>query len=156
VRRALLHGATAGAVGTLALDAVTYLDMAVTGRPPSDLPSRAAGQMADGLGLGLGDEASGEAEHRRTGIGALLGYATGLTVGALYGLTCAAGAAPRRRAARAVGVAVAATVAAGVPAAASGLTDPRRWTKRDWAADVFPHAGYGLATVLTYEALTRP
>ncbi len=37
VFRRLLLGAAAGAAGTTALDAVTYLDMALRGRPASSL-----------------------------------------------------------------------------------------------------------------------
>jgi hypothetical protein len=44
---------------------------------------------------------------------------------------------------------------ANVPATASRLTYPRRWTSRDWLADALPHAAYGIATVLAYDVLSR-
>ena len=36
----ILRGAAAGAAGTTALNVVTYLDMAIRGRPASDTPER--------------------------------------------------------------------------------------------------------------------
>jgi len=78
--RRLMGGAAAGAAGTTALNAATYLDMAVRGRPPSTLPDEMAGRLADRLGLDLGD---GEAaRHRRSALGALLGPAAGVGIGA--------------------------------------------------------------------------
>ncbi|MGH4015993.1 MAG: hypothetical protein ACRDSL_19140 [Pseudonocardiaceae bacterium] len=44
--RQLLIGAAAGAAGTTALNAVTYLDMAVRGRPASDTPERSVQRLA--------------------------------------------------------------------------------------------------------------
>jgi uncharacterized membrane protein len=32
-----------------------------------------------------------------------------------------------------------------VPVAALGVTDPRRWSAADWAADAVPHLAYGMA-----------
>lgn len=52
-QRTLRAGLVAGAAGTLALEAATYLDMAVTGRPRSDIPDQAAGQLARALHLDL-------------------------------------------------------------------------------------------------------
>jgi hypothetical protein len=37
--KGVLRGAAAGAAGTTALNAVTYLDMVVRGRPASDAPT---------------------------------------------------------------------------------------------------------------------
>jgi hypothetical protein len=45
---------------------------------------------------------------------------------------------------------VAALVAGNGPMAVLGVTDPRSWSRVDWASDVGPHVAYGIvaATVL--------
>lgn len=147
MRHPFARGILAGAAGTIALDVATYLDMAVRGRPPSSLPSSAAGRLAGTLHLPLGE---GEAaDNRRSGLGALLGYATGLGVGVGYGLLRS-----RRRLpvpVAALGLAVAAMAGSDVPLTASHLTDPRRWSAADWASDVVPHLAYGAAAAVAYE-----
>jgi hypothetical protein len=146
------RGAVAGAVGALALDAASYLDMLVRGRPPSDLPGQAAGRLAGQVGVDLG--AGEQAANRRSALGALLGYATGVAVGAAYGLVLG-----RRQGGpllvRAAAVGTVAMAAGGAPLTSMGLTDPREWGAAGWLADIVPHAAYGIATALTYEAL-RP
>src|SRR5512144_2749149 len=67
-QRTLRAGLVAGAAGTLALEAATYLDMAVTGRPRSDIPDQAAGQLARALHLDLTPGEKAAAAHRRPGI----------------------------------------------------------------------------------------
>jgi hypothetical protein len=42
-------------------------------------------------------------------------------------------------------------VALGLPAAALGVTDPRRWPASGWAADVIPHMVYGLVTAVAFD-----
>lgn len=153
--RNLLRGIAAGAAGTSALNATTYLDMLLRGRPASDLPERAAARLAARLGVdltGSGDE--GASAARRTAIGALLGYATGAVVGAAYGMVRPRAAA-FRPAVAAAGATLAAMAASNVPAAMSGLTDPRTWGWEGWLADLVPHVAFGVATALTYEGLTR-
>ncbi|HEX6237353.1 MAG TPA: hypothetical protein VFZ68_09170 [Acidimicrobiales bacterium] len=146
----MITGALAGAAGTLALEAVTYLDMAVRGRPPSDLPATMAGRTAEALRLPLGAEP--RAGHRRTALGALGGHATGVSLGAVYGL---AGrrlrGAPLATAGSVLGVA--AMIGANLPAVASGVTDPRRWGLAGWLADLVPHAAYGIATAACLDSL---
>jgi hypothetical protein len=83
----LRAGVIAGAAGTTALNVVTYLDMALRARPASELPAKAAGEVTGRAGIELGTGKAGES--RRDAIGALLGYATGLGVGALYALVTA-------------------------------------------------------------------
>jgi hypothetical protein len=63
------RGVVAGAAGTVALQAVTYLDMLGRGRPPSSLPGEAAARLADRAGMDLrgDDEASA---NRREALGA--------------------------------------------------------------------------------------
>ncbi len=82
-------GLVAGAVGTAALNIATYVDMVIRGRPASEVPAKLAGAMTERLGINLGGEgqhAGAAVEHRRTGLGALMGYVTGLGVGAVYGV----------------------------------------------------------------------
>ena len=82
--REMLLGTAAGAVGTIALDAATYADMAVRARPSSSVPAEIAGRLAEKAGLDLGsDEAE---QNRKSGLGALSGYVVGLGVGTAYGL----------------------------------------------------------------------
>jgi len=162
----MLAGAGAGAIGSVALNVTTYLDMVLRGRSASDVPAKAAGKLADLAGVDLrGDAGAGEtpdqrraraaAESRRTGIGALLGYATGLGVGALFGLLSPM---LRRLPLPATGLLLGAAAMAGsdVPTTSLGVTDPRRWGAPGWMADIVPHMAYGLFTALAFRALARP
>ena len=150
MRRGVAAGALAGAVGALALEATSYVDMLVRGRPASDLPADAAGKLADAVGVDLGEE--DRAANRRQALGPLLGYATGVGVGMAYG-------AIRSRTLRlpwpvaALAAGLTAMVAGAVPMTATGLTDPRQWGVAGWLADIVPHVAYGVSTALTYEAL---
>lgn len=147
----LTAGILAGAAGTTALDIAGYLDMVVRGRSASELPARAAGELADRADVGLG---SGEAAgSRREGLGALLGYATGLGVGGLYGLL----AGDRRLSppVAVLGLSAMAMTASVVPLTALRLTDPRDWSASSWASDIVPHLAYGLTAATVYDRLTR-
>lgn len=154
VGRALRRGLVAGAAGTLALNAVTYLDMAVRGRPASSVPADAAQRLAEGLGVDLGGDAETVAA-RREGLGALLGFASGLGLGAGYGVFV-------RRSGRipiAVGTAgltVVAMVGANGPATMADLTDPREWGIEGWLEDIAPHVLYGLVTATVHDSISRP
>ncbi|GLW09936.1 hypothetical protein Misp01_50650 [Microtetraspora sp. NBRC 13810] len=146
--RHLLAGAVAGAAGTTVLNTITYLDMAVRGRPASVLPEQAAEKIAEGLHADLGDERT--APPRNQGIGALMGLLSGVAVGAAYGLF--------RHAVREVslpaaagGLGAAAAVAGSAPLVGLGLTDPRTWGANGWLTDLVPHLGYGLAAAGAYE-----
>lgn len=154
--RAVLLGTAAGAVGTAALNVATYADMVIRGRPASEVPSQVAGTLAEGAGLDLsagseGADRDATARNRRGGLGALLGYLTGLGVGAAYGLL-------RPRLGRVslplagAGLGLAAMAASDIPAAATGATDPRSWGAAGWAADIVPHLAYGLFTAAAFEA----
>ena len=155
MRRALLLGVVAGAAGTAALNLATYLDMAGRGRPSSSVPADVAGELAGAAGVEL---ASGEDEdtagNRREGLGALLGIATGLGVGAAYGLL-RAGLNRLPLPLAAAGVGAAAMAGSDLPATALGVTDPRTWPASSWAADLVPHLVYGVVTVATYDWLDR-
>jgi hypothetical protein len=150
----LMLGLASGAVGTTALNLATFLDMAVRGRGASELPSKAAGELARRLGVQLvqGDE-DGSGKNRESAFGSLLGSVTGLAIGMGYGLlrrpdsrvsTVTAGTA----------IGLAAMAATDMPMTYLGLTDPREWDAVSWASDAIPHLAYGLSTALAYEAFT--
>lgn len=152
----VLRGTIAGAAGTVALDAATYLDMTIRGRSSSDLPANVAGGLAEHLGIHTQriTGQSSQAQNRRSGLGALLGYATGVGLGTAYG------ALRPRLGTLAVPVAgatlgIAAMVASDTPAVALGKTDLRTWGMSGWIADLLPHLLYGYVTVLAWEVLTR-
>jgi len=152
--RHIVVGAIAGAAATSALNIATYTDIAVRGRGESDVPSKMVKNIAEAAGLGALASDDETTQHRRSGIGALMGYADGLGVGAVYGVL--------RPALRGVPVLLAA-VAAGAAAMAlsdiaiaqSGASDSRTWAAADWAADAIPHLVYGLALALSFDALDR-
>jgi hypothetical protein len=153
VVKGVLLGAAAGAAGTTALNLVTYLDMAVRGRPSSDTPERTAERAIEEVGVDLpGDEEA--REHRLAGIGPLLGVVTGVGVGALLGGFRAAGWRASSTATAAVATAVA-LVGANTPMAALGVSDPRTWSATDWTADVVPHLAYGAVTAALLGTLDR-
>ncbi|WP_432570361.1 hypothetical protein [Kineococcus sp. SYSU DK005] len=150
----VLAGAVAGAAGTTVLNAVTYGDMAVRGRAPSTVPERTATALAERLGRPVGGRGA-ELEHRTTALGALSGYAAGVGVGKLVGLTRAAGL---RMPAGLGGVVTGALAmaASDLPAHALGVTDLRTWTAQDWVSDALPHLAYGLTTHAALRALDPP
>ncbi len=157
--REALIGTVAGAVGTVALNATTYGDMVVRGRPASSVPSQAAGQLVDKMGIDLSaeneDPDGPTAQNRLSGLGALQGYVVGLGLGLAYGLVRPrlGGKVPVPRAG--VVLCLAAMVGSDGPATALGVTDPRQYDLNSWVSDIVPHLAYGLATAATYEALTR-
>ena len=145
------RGLVAGAVGTTVLNAVTYLDMALRGRPASRTPE----QMVDALADAVGWEVPGKGEEQdncRNALGALSGIASGLGVGVAASAARRTGhRLPRPLGALATGaIAMAATDA---PMAALGITDPRGWSGADWIGDAVPHLAYGYATHATLDAL---
>ncbi len=152
----MLRGVVAGAVGTLALDIVTYGDMVLRGRGSSDTPAQLAGKLTDALGIPLTDEAGDEgktqAENRKSGIGALLGYGTGIGIG-IASVLLPSGTQRQPVLARGLAVGLAAMAASDVPIVASGLSDPRTWGASGWLGDLIPHVVYGLVTVLVADAL---
>lgn len=140
----LLDGAIAGAVGSTALNVVSYLDMALRGRPASTTPERTAGRLTEVLHVGLGPE--DRAANRRSGLGPLLGYATGVVGGAVL-TALAARRLPLPVAAGLLG----AGVMLGTDSVMTVLriTNPRQWSRADWVSDAVPHAAYGLAAAAT-------
>ena len=147
----LIAGAISGAVGTLALDTASYTDMLIRGRAASELPGQAAAQFARSVGVDLDPEGSATDRNRASALGAILGYGTGVAVGAAYGLL-ARGRAGKAGGALALGGA--AMVVANGPMVVQGLTDPRTWGVAGWISDIVPHVAYGLAAVTTYRLIT--
>jgi hypothetical protein len=158
-----LEGAAAGAIGTAALNIATYLDMTVRGRPSSGVPGQVAAKIAHRLGIDLGagaesgDDADQKAQARTSGAGALMGYATGLGLGAAYGLLRSwkgtlKSTLPIPLAGVALGVA--AMAASDIPATLTGSTQPQTWGISGWLSDILPHLIYGVTTALAYETLT--
>jgi hypothetical protein len=149
--RRLLNGLAAGAVGTSLLNTVTYLDMALRGRPSSPVPQADVEKTSASAGVPLGDDPE-KAAARKEGLGALMGYLTGFAGGAAFALVRPL--APRvawPAAAAATGVAI--MVATDASSVAMGTTDPRAWSAADWAADIVPHLAYGAGVVLAFDAL---
>ena len=152
----LLRGAAAGAAGTTALNAVTYLDMVVRARPASSTPEQTVERTEELTPLTLSaDGADSEAaQNRRTALGALLGIATGLGTGAVYGLVRPQlGRAPFALLALAAGLG--ANVGSVAPMTALGVDDPRSWSASSWLSDVIPHLAYGAVTAAVFDRLTR-
>jgi hypothetical protein len=151
--RQLLTGAAAGAAGTTALNAVTYVDMVLRGRPASSTPERTVEAIADRAGLSVpGDGETGD--NRLTGLGALSGIATGVAVGAGFGGLRAFGLRPRPLIG-AVLVGLAAMAATDASMARLGVSDPRTWSVPDWLADLIPHLAYGAVVSAALETLDR-
>ncbi len=149
------RGIVAGALGTLALNVSTYLDMALRARPSSGAPSKLVSTLADKAGISLASTTSQDAEkskqNRASGIGALLGYVTGLGVGGLYGFSRSAlDKLPLPLAG--IGVGATAMAASDTPLITMGISDPKKWGTSGWMADIIPHLVYGFVTAASYEA----
>ncbi len=150
----LLRGAVAGAAGAIALNAATYLDMAVRGRVSSSAPQDLVEAVADRAGVeipGKGDER----DNWLAGLGPLSGIAVGVAVGVAAGLLLSAlrkrGIAPPAPVA-AVLIGAAAMASSDVPLKLFGTSDPAEWEAEDWAADAVAHLVYGLVTYAAISA----
>ena len=144
-----LRGAAAGAAATTALNAVTYLDMALRGRPSSSTPEQTVEKLAEKAHVQI----PGDEEHRQNrvqGLGPLTGLVAGIGVGVVAGLARAAGFGSSTLLTTA-GV----LVAANGPMTVLGITDPRSWSATDWISDVVPHLAYGLVLKTTMDAFDR-
>jgi hypothetical protein len=149
-----LRGAAAGAAGTTALNAVTYLDMAVRGRGSSSTPERTVEKLAETAHLPIPGEGATR-QNRVQGLGPLMGLVAGVGVGVLGGLARASG----YRSAQPVGALLTTAgvmIAANGPMAALGITDPRTWSSTDWISDVVPHLAYAVVVTTTIDAFDRP
>jgi hypothetical protein len=148
-----LRGAAAGAAATTALNAVTYLDMAVRGRGSSSTPEDTVEKLASAAHVDIpGDEQT--RENRLQGLGPLTGLVAGIGVGVVTGLARAAGL----RSQPLVGsllTGFGAMAAANGPMVVLGVTDPRSWSAVDWISDVVPHLVYGAVLKTTMDAFDR-
>jgi hypothetical protein len=144
----IIFGLIAGAVGTTVLNIITYLDMVTRGRAASDVPAKVAGTMLRING------ATPQAQHRRSGLGALFGYIVGPGIGLIYGVVRAQFALPAWGTLLAgVVVGLVAMAASDIPAIATRATDARTWGVAGLLSDLIPHLAYGLATAYTFDAL---
>ena len=147
----ILRGAIAGAAGTTALNAVTYADMVLRARPASSSPEQMVKKASGAARIdipGHGDEE----QNRVQGLGPLVGIGVGASVGAVSGLIHHLLLSRGRRLPFLVGallVGSAAMAASDLPTAASGVSNPRSWSVRDWLSDAVPHLAYGLVTEAT-------
>ena len=123
ITQGIAAGLAAGAAGTSALNAATYLDMVARGRPTSSTPEDTTEKLAAGLGVGAA-----------LGMVRSLGLRPPVVIAGVL-----AGAA-----------AMAATDA---PMAALDVTDPRTWADADWLSDALPHLAYGLVTAAVLQGL---
>jgi hypothetical protein len=149
----LLRGALAGAAGTTALNAATYVDMATRARPASEKPQEAVEKVSEQAGVPVPGEGE-QRQNRITGLGSLTGIATGVGIGAAVGLL-------RPLVARvpvplgAVALGAAAMTATDVPMAKLRLTDVSQWSTADWLSDAVPHLAYGLVTQVALRQMGR-
>jgi len=149
--RGILLGAAAGAAGTTALNAVTYVDMAIRGRGSSSTPEDTVESIADATEVEIpGDPET--RENRKAGLGPLMGIAAGVGVGAALGALRGRGWNPAPYAMVAVSMAAAMVVGNG-PMVALGVTRPTDWSLTDWLSDLAPHAAYGVVTTFALDNL---
>jgi hypothetical protein len=149
----IVNGALAGAAGTTALNAVTYLDMSLRGRPSSSTPEASIEKLAEKASVQIpGDEET--RQNRVSGLGALNGLVTGVIVGATLG-ALGAGRRGSQRATAAAAM-LTAMVSANASMASLGVTDPREWSASDWASDAVPHLAYGWVTASALRKLGGP
>ncbi len=153
MRTGILAGAAAGAAGTAALNAVTYLDMAVRGRASSDTPAQTVEAIEDHLPVTVPGEGETR-EHRVTGLASLTGIVTGVGIGAAFGLLRRAGVRPPAPLGAAL-IGATAMASTDLSMAALGVSDPRNWTAADWLSDLVPHLIYGVVTDAVLRSLYR-
>jgi drug/metabolite transporter (DMT)-like permease len=146
----LIRGAIAGAVGTTALNAATFLDMAVRKRPASSTPEQVVERGARLVGAPLPEDED-QRQARESGLGSLLGALAGVSAGVVLGALRATGH-PREHASTLGTAWVLAMLAGNGPMTVLGVTDPRTWSTIGWAADVVPHLAYAVAATATLDA----
>lgn len=149
----MIPPSNAGAVGTVALNAATYADMAVRTRSGSSVPDEVAGKRAERAGIDLGEEET--AQNRKMGLGALMDYANGVGVGVAYGVLRPALGRDLSVTKAGVGLTLSSMAGTDLSIAATGVSDPTTWPLSSWAMDFGFHLAYGLATAATYEAFDR-
>lgn len=149
-----LRGAAAGAAGTTALNAVTYLDMVVRGRGSSSTPEKTVETLADKAHVQIpGDDET--RQNRLQGLGPMTGLLAGVGVGVTVGLVRASGFRSQPLVSTLL-TTLGVLVAANGPMTALGVTDPRTWSATDWLSDLVPHVVYGAVVKTTMDAFDRP
>ncbi|GAA5151917.1 hypothetical protein GCM10023340_31350 [Nocardioides marinquilinus] len=144
------RGLIAGAVGTTLLNLATWVDVALSGRQPSDAPDR----TVDGVLRRLGADVPRDG-GRPAAYGALGGIAAGLGIGVAASAARTAGL----RLPAPVGAAVigaAAMAASDVPMALTGVSDPSTWSRADWTRDAAAHLAYGVGVRWALDRATPP
>src|SRR4051812_48631391 len=144
--RALLQGLAAGAAGTTALNAVTYLDMAIRGRPASTTPDRTVEYLAARVGVNIPGEGD-ERSNRLSGLGAFGGACTGLAVGAALSAARFVSKPQSAFATGLIGTTGALLVANG-PMIAAGITKPPGRAPAERSSDPGPPLGVRLVARL--------
>ena len=153
MRTGILAGAAAGAAGTAALNAVTYLDMALRGRASSSTPEQTVEAIEEHLPVSVPGEGETR-EHRVAGLGSLTGIITGVGIGAAFGLLRRAGVRPPGPL-NALLIGATTMAATDLSMAALDVTDPRTWSAGDWLSDVIPHVAFGVVTDAVLRSLDR-
>ncbi|MEU9476017.1 hypothetical protein [Streptomyces sp. NPDC048191] len=141
--RTIARGCAAGAAGTTVLNAVTYMDMALRGRPASSAPEAVVEKITTKAGLPVPD--GDGRDNRLSALGALSGIAVGVGTGAVVSLLHRAGVRPPAWLGAVLTGALAMTLS-DAPMAGLDISDPRTWSATDWTADAVPHLAYGLVT----------
>ncbi|MEU4401779.1 hypothetical protein [Micromonospora orduensis] len=151
-RTDLADGAIAGAVGSTALNVVSYLDVALRARPGSSVPGETVDRLAGiaHVNLGSGDRAA----NRRSGLGPLIGYGLGIAAGVAFALYAGGRRQPLPVATGLLGAGVMTMTDGSITAL--GISDPRTWRRSDWISDIIPHLAYGLTAAATWNRLRRP
>ena len=140
----LLAGAAAGAAGSTALNAATYLDMIVRGLPASSTPEQTIEAVDDRTPGAIPGEGENR-DNRISGLGALTGIVTGVAVGAAFGVLRQAGLRPHPLLGAALSGLTVMAFTDGTMARL-GVTDLRQLSISDWVADLAPHLTYGAVT----------
>lgn len=149
--RGALLGAAAGAAGTTALNATTYLDMIVRGRPSSSTPEKTVEALSETTHVPVPGEGDTR-DNRVSGLGPMTGLLAGVGTGALLGALRVAGMARGVRASTGVATLVA-LVGTNGPMTVLGVTDPRTWPLSSWVSDLVPHVAYGAVTAAVLDRL---
>jgi hypothetical protein len=149
----LLAGAAAGAAGTAALNAATYVDMTVRGRGGSSTPEQTVEAIEEQLPVSVPGQDE-KRENRVTGLASLSGIITGVGIGAVFGVLHRIGLRPPAPVG-AVMVGLTAMTSTDLSMARLKVSDPRTWSASDWLSDLLPHLVYGAVTYATLEALDR-
>jgi hypothetical protein len=127
--------------------------MTVRGRGSSSTPQQTIEAIDDRLPVSVPGEGETR-DNRVAGLGSLSGIATGVGIGAVFGLA-------RRAGLRlpvpvgAVVVGVAAMAATDLSMAGLKVSDPRSWSAADWLSDLLPHLVYGAVTCAILAAIDR-